>query len=355
MQKSLDSLFEQIGGALASAVFGAKGGGATGSVASVASSFAAPVGAGRSAVPAVGNLGSYAKAIQAIESGGNYGALGPITRSGDRAYGAYQMMGNNIGPIRPRKRLLARGFLRSSSWATSRPRTPSSTIVSVDTQAGMARLALRKHGSAGRGLLVRAAWEPIFSALPATNTSRSSIRNWRKWVKTAEGAVGGLGKLDFGLNAITQNFGAGKGLGGIAGGFDWGSLFSPSWKPNTTLSNVINSVPGFAKGHRVCPRRIGDRRREWAASDVNLPRGSQVTPNHRRNAPRAPRLNGRPAPASSNSQPGASLVNVSGASGDDHIRTLVKQGVGEGLGQYNKSQERGGFGTLQMRYNSQKG
>ena len=35
-----------------------------------------------------------------IESGGQpnggYGALGPVTRSGDRAYGKYQIMGNNI-------------------------------------------------------------------------------------------------------------------------------------------------------------------------------------------------------------------------------------------------------------------
>lgn len=42
------------------------------------------------------SLTSYASAIKKIESGGNYGALGPVTKSGDRAYGAYQVMGNNI-------------------------------------------------------------------------------------------------------------------------------------------------------------------------------------------------------------------------------------------------------------------
>lgn len=44
-------------------------------------------------------LTSYAAAIRKIESGsfeGNYGAIGPVTRSGDRAYGAYQVMGANI-------------------------------------------------------------------------------------------------------------------------------------------------------------------------------------------------------------------------------------------------------------------
>lgn len=38
----------------------------------------------------------YSKAISAIESGGSYDKLGPVTRTGDRAYGKYQVMGNNI-------------------------------------------------------------------------------------------------------------------------------------------------------------------------------------------------------------------------------------------------------------------
>lgn len=41
-------------------------------------------------------IGKYAAAIKSIESGGNYSALGPVTASGDRAYGAYQVMGANI-------------------------------------------------------------------------------------------------------------------------------------------------------------------------------------------------------------------------------------------------------------------
>lgn len=36
--------------------------------------------------------------ISRIESGGRYGLLGPITGSGDRAYGRYQVMGANVGP-----------------------------------------------------------------------------------------------------------------------------------------------------------------------------------------------------------------------------------------------------------------
>jgi hypothetical protein len=46
---------------------------------------------------ATGSMGVYAQAIKDIESsGGNYGALGPLTKTGDRAYGAYQVMGANV-------------------------------------------------------------------------------------------------------------------------------------------------------------------------------------------------------------------------------------------------------------------
>lgn len=40
----------------------------------------------------------YAKSIANIESGGKYDLLGPVTRTGDRAHGKYQVMGANIGP-----------------------------------------------------------------------------------------------------------------------------------------------------------------------------------------------------------------------------------------------------------------
>jgi hypothetical protein len=60
----------------------------------------------KAALPAVGaanqnlpqSMTAFASAIKSIESGGNYSALGPVLASGDRAYGAYQVMGANIGP-----------------------------------------------------------------------------------------------------------------------------------------------------------------------------------------------------------------------------------------------------------------
>ncbi|MBZ9678891.1 phage tail length tape measure family protein [Mesorhizobium sp. ES1-1] len=51
-----------------------------------------------SATAGDGSMASFARAIRAIESDGTggYGAIGALTKSGDRAYGAYQVMGSNI-------------------------------------------------------------------------------------------------------------------------------------------------------------------------------------------------------------------------------------------------------------------
>ncbi len=56
--------------------------------------------AGKSAPSAGDDMARYRDAIARIESrgSGGYSAIGPATRSGDRAYGKYQIMGNNIGP-----------------------------------------------------------------------------------------------------------------------------------------------------------------------------------------------------------------------------------------------------------------
>lgn len=42
------------------------------------------------------SLDNYLAALKQIESSGNYGSVGPPTRNGDRAYGAYQVMGKNV-------------------------------------------------------------------------------------------------------------------------------------------------------------------------------------------------------------------------------------------------------------------
>jgi hypothetical protein len=48
------------------------------------------------AAPVTVPSSNYAGAISSIESGGKYDLLGPLTKSGDRAYGKYQIMGANV-------------------------------------------------------------------------------------------------------------------------------------------------------------------------------------------------------------------------------------------------------------------
>jgi hypothetical protein len=60
----------------------------------------APLDAPAAAVSATGTAAprdpGYGGAIANIESGGRYDLLGPVTKSGDRAYGKYQVMGANV-------------------------------------------------------------------------------------------------------------------------------------------------------------------------------------------------------------------------------------------------------------------
>lgn len=58
---------------------------------------AAALSGGDASAPAVAApTGDAASAISNIESGGRYDLLGPVTKTGDRAYGKYQVMGANI-------------------------------------------------------------------------------------------------------------------------------------------------------------------------------------------------------------------------------------------------------------------
>ncbi|MDX1045469.1 tail length tape measure protein [Sinorhizobium medicae] len=365
MQKSLDSLFEQIGGALAAALLG--GGGKSGGIAAVASSaattFAAPVGAvTRSALPAVGNIGMYAKAIQAIESGGNYGALGPVTRNGDRAYGAYQVMGNNIGPWSEAalgRRLSASEFLGDKSAQDAIFNHRFGGYADKFGASGAAQAWFGGPGSVGRGGMGA-------DILGTTGNSYVAKFNTQiaKMGETAAGAVNGLGGFNSGLAAITQNMGAAGGLGGSS----WLSLITGAGFGGSAQLAASGGIGLFDKGgftgtgRKYTPAGIvhkGEYVFDAAAvSRIGVPTlerlrgyasGGMV------GAPRAPRLNGRGTSTNNNVQPGVLQVHVSGASGDEHIRTLVKQGVGEGLSQYNENQRRGGFGTMQSRYTSQKG
>ncbi|WP_376742173.1 M15 family metallopeptidase [Ensifer canadensis] len=361
MQKSLDSLFTQIGDALASAVFGSKGGGAAASVASafpavpssLASAFAAPTGAvTRGSLPAAGKSKTGIGLSTISTAGGLTADVNAKFASqfqslvSDLEATGYQI--KSIGGYNHRN-IAGTNKLSNHAYGNAIDINPQANPMGrnlvTDMPTGVSAIAARNGFNWGGD------WKSKKDAM------HFEISQAKSAGEALEKLAGASTETTKGLSSLATNLtsaGGGKGIGGIAGGFDWGSLFSPSWKPNTTLSNVINGVPGFAKGTNFAPGGlaiVGENGPEL----VNLPRGSQVTPNHRLNAPRAPRLNGRSSPANSNAQPGILQVHVSGANGDDHVRTLVKQGVGEALAAQNKNMERGGFGTMQARYGNQKG
>ncbi len=118
----------------------------------------------------------------------------------------------------------------------------------------------------------------------------------------------------------------------------------PAWLSNGEF--VVNA--SATKKHRTMLEAIN------RGSVAKFADGGLVTP-QLVSAPSAPTLRPRAAStANDNRNPGILHVQISGASGDEHVRTLVKQGVGEGLAQYNTQQRRGGFGRLQNQYANQK-
>ncbi len=185
-----------------------------------------------------------------------------------------------------------------------------------------------------------------------------------KFGSTTNQATQGLGALGNGLGQLGSSIG-----GSVAGGSSLLSqLSSPNFTANTSLGAVIG-MPGaqqssgggllgslfswipklfhFADGTNYAPggvSLVGENGPEL----LNLPQGSQVTSNHKLMS----------ALAANTNQPRQNqtlMVNVQGASGDDHVRTLVQQGVGAALSDYNTQQRRGGIGVLQARYGNQKG
>jgi hypothetical protein len=370
--KLWESLFKQIGGALAGAVYPSGGAGA-GVVSAITS--AAPVGA--VARSPLGDVGSYAGAIKSIESGGNYGAIGPVTKSGDRALGAYQVMGANVPSWTKEalgKSMTASEFLTDKGAQDAVFNNKFGSYANKYGSSGAAQAWFGGPGSVGKG------------GMGTDILGTSGTEYVTKFNDALGGASKNLDGFGSGLGKLGQSLGSsafpGAPQSGGGGGFGWlSSLFGGAFKPigaqatkaasgsifglfadggtvrgpgtgtsdsiPTMLSNeefVVNSKQ--SKKHRALLHAINNGTiGHMAAGGVARSMG----------APTAPRLSSRAANNGGSNEPGILQVQINGANGDDHVRMLVKQGVGEGLGQYNENQRRGGFGSMQQRYTSQKG
>ncbi|WP_275789685.1 phage tail length tape measure family protein [Pararhizobium gei] len=184
--------------------------------------FKALLGAG----PAANNntqIDLAAQAIKSIESGGNYRALGPVTRNGDRAYGAYQVMGNNVGPWSEAtlgRRLSPTEFLNDNSAQDAIFKKYFGGYIDKFGMSGASQAWFGGPGSVGRG----GAGADILGTTGTAYVGKFEEALGRATASTNV-ASQGLGQLGGGLGQFGQTLlsaagnaaGGGGGLGGLLG------------------------------------------------------------------------------------------------------------------------------------------
>lgn len=187
------------------------------------------------------DLSACRKAISSIESGGNYSALGPITASGDRAYGAYQVMGSNI-----------------PSWTKSAlgtSMTPNEYLASSEAQDAVFNkyfgASVSKYGNAQDAASVWFSGRPLSSAGNATDvlgtTSTAYVDKFNSALGNVTGstnsAASGLG----GLNSATGV--AAKGLDGLGSGLGkFGQVLAQAQASgNGGLTSLLGSLTSYGQ------------------------------------------------------------------------------------------------------------
>ncbi|OCJ65018.1 hypothetical protein A6U97_12010 [Agrobacterium tumefaciens] len=186
-------------------------------------------------------ISNFARAIKSIESGGNYSALGPLTAKGDRAYGAYQVMGANIPSWTKQalgQSLTPQQFLGNSNAQDAVFNKIFGGYASKFGASGAAQAWFGGPGSVGRGAVADqlgttgAAYVQKFNAALGNATTSTDL------------AAKGLGNLGTGFDQFGRNLssfspassgGAGGGgffsnlLGGLFGGGKNFFPAAPAW------------------------------------------------------------------------------------------------------------------------------
>lgn len=203
-------------------------------------------------------------------------------------------------------------------------------------------------------------WEGI-GANAGAGSAASAVTDLAKSAGSAAKSVdvfgGGLGKMGQALSTSyfpSAPSGGGGGLLGMLGGIFGGGLSSYGKSAISASSQFASAwskggIGLYASGTNYAPGGmaiVGEEGPEL----VNLPQGSQVFSNSRSKALMANDNGG-----SSSAQARPLTVVVQGASGDNHIRELARQGAQEAVYQDRIEQERGRFGKTQQTYNARKG
>ncbi|KQR75745.1 phage tail length tape measure family protein [Rhizobium sp. Leaf341] len=212
------------------------------------------------------DISAYAKAIQSIESSGNYGALGPITRSGDRAYGAYQMMGSNIGPWSEAalgRRLSTSQFLGDKAAQDAIFNHRFGGYVDQYGPSGAAQAWFGGPGSVGKGgrgadILGTTGTGYVEKFNAALGSANDNLDKLATTGQSASSTVGGLANASSTAVKGLAGFGEGLGQAGqnlanmfppapTGGGGFFSSLltaFLPTFVPNGAQSNFAVNNPG---------------------------------------------------------------------------------------------------------------
>jgi len=369
MQKSLDALFEQIGNGLASALLGGK-----------AAAAASPVGAAASALAAFPAApGKAASALTSFNPAGvsktgvglsTISTASGLTADVNAKYASqFQSLvkdlegtGYDIKSIGGYNYRNIAGTNKLSNHALgnaidinpmANPDTGRGGRLITDMPAGIGEIANRNgfdwggdwkskkdamHFEVSSAKSASAALDKLAGASTETTKGLGSLASS---LASGGAAGGGGGWLSF---LSGTSFGGSKQLaasGGI-GLFDSGGYTGPGGK--MTPAGIVHKGEYVFDAKTVSKLGIGtlDKLRGYAD-------GGLV------GAPVAPRLNGRQSAAASSNGPSSMVVQIQGASGDPHVRELVRQGVAQALTEKNDNDRRGGWGTQQQRYTSQKG
>ncbi len=190
--------------------------------------------------------------------------------------------------------------------------------------------------------------------------------------KVATQGLGQLGQLSTNFFPAAPSAPGGGGFGGLFSGLFGGGLSAAQIAKYTPMvglfsnggdvsgpgSGTSDSIPAMlsdgefvvkasaTKRHRALLHAINNGR-VGRFADGGLVGGSIATPV-------APTMRSARS-AANNNAPGVMVIHLDGANGDEHVMALAKQAVTDGLGQYNKNQERGGFGTVQGQFTKRKG
>jgi hypothetical protein len=365
-EKAWDAIFDQLATAAANWLTGGSGksAGASGVVSNILgaaandnSAFAAPVGAvSRSSLGPVSGSGAElawnfwkSKGLADHQVAGVLGnikaesAFNPLAvGDGGNAFGLYQHNDrrNNLFSAIGGKGNLSNA-LAQHEFAYSELMGPENRAWQALTRAGSTREATAAF--AGFERPSGFSWGNPEGAHNFAGRLNGAEEALAKFGGTAQQATQGLGQFGNGLSQV----GSSLATGGSGGGSGWISFLSGTIFSGSGQLARSGGIGLFANGTNYAPGGlsiVGERGPEL----VNLPQGSQVFDTNRSARMMAGNGNNNNAPANLN-------VNVIGANGDEHVRALVRQGVGQALSQYNEQQRRVGFGETQKRFVAQKG